>query len=71
MTGNVRESSCGRGIREDRITEIFGHVQVQTPAACVAGECYIHCAMPLELKVEIVYNLSIRLLSRSITTAQG
>ena len=27
--------------------KIFGHIRVRTPAAGMAGECFIHCAMPL------------------------
>ena len=27
--------------------KIFGSVQVRTQAACMAGENFIHCAMPL------------------------
>ena len=42
-----RESAHGRGTREDRSTIKLGCVRVQTPASCVAGECFIHCAKPL------------------------
>ena len=32
-----------------RIEKIFGWVWVQTEAACVTGECFIHCPKPLGL----------------------
>ena len=37
----VRESGV---TLEDRSTIHFGCVWVQTPAACVPGQCFIHCA---------------------------
>ena len=42
-----RENTRSVGIREDRSNTNFGLVWVQTPAACMAGECFIHCVMPL------------------------
>ena len=48
-TGILRESAHGRGTRENRSPINFGSVWVQTLAACVPGECFIHFAMPLEL----------------------
>ena len=49
MTGIVREreSTEGGGAQLDRSTLNLGQVQVQNPAACKAGKCFIHCAMPL------------------------
>ena len=47
----LRERECTWwGTQEDRSTINFGCVQVQTPAACAAGKCFIHCAMPLGLE---------------------
>ena len=46
-----RERECTWwGTKEDRSTINFGHV----PAACVPGECFIHCAMPLGLTTHIL-----------------
>ena len=42
-----RESAHGGVTWEDRSTTNFGCVQVWTLATCVAGKCFIHCAMPL------------------------
>ena len=42
-----RESSWGRVLERIGALKIFGRYWVWTPAACVAGECIIHCAMPL------------------------
>ena len=44
----VRECTL-QGTQEDRSTINFGRVRVWTPATFVAGECYIHYAMPLRL----------------------
>ena len=43
-TGIVQESARERGTRDDMSTKTFGHVWVQIPAACVAGERFIHCS---------------------------
>ena len=43
-----RESAHGGVTRSDRSTINFGHVQVRTPAACMPGKCFIHCAMTLK-----------------------
>ena len=48
----VRESACGRGTQENRSTKIFGHVRVRTLSACMADECFIHCARPLGPNLE-------------------
>ena len=45
-TERVRECTW-RGAPERIGALIFGHVWVRTPAACVTGECFIHCDMPL------------------------
>ena len=42
-----RESAHGGSTQEDRSAINFGCVWVQTPAACVPGECFIHCALLL------------------------
>ena len=39
------------GTWEDKSIINFGLVWVQTPASCVPGECFIHCAMTLRLEV--------------------
>ena len=42
-----RESAHGSGTWEFRSTVNFGRVRVQTPASCIAGECFFHHAMSL------------------------
>ena len=42
-----RDSTCGGVPERIRALKIFGHIWVQTTTACMAGKCYIHCAMPL------------------------
>ena len=42
-----RESAHGGGTQEDMSTMNFGHVWVLTQAASVAGQCFVHCDMPL------------------------
>ena len=49
LAGNTLQYGHGGGTRDDRSTITFGHVRVRTPAPCMAGECFIHCAMPLGL----------------------
>ena len=46
-TGIVREGAHVRGSELDTSTLNFGCIPVQSLAACMAGECFIHCAMPL------------------------
>ena len=60
MCVRERESLCahGRDTQEDRSTVNFGCVRVQTLATCAAGECFIHCAMPLGQSSEKYDNLA-------------
>ena len=41
-----RESACGRVPKRRGALKIFGCIQVQTMAGCLAGECFIHCSSP-------------------------
>ena len=50
-TGIVRERESARVAgKPERIgaLEMFGLIQFWTQAACMAGNCFIHCAMPLD-----------------------
>ena len=42
-----RERACGGVLKRIGALKIFGCIWVQTPADWVAGECFIHCTMPL------------------------
>ena len=45
-----RDSECGGVPERIGALKIIGHIQVRTSATCVAGECFILWAMPLEQK---------------------
>ena len=52
----LRESGKGGGVPwEDRSTKIFDRIRVWTPAACVAGKFFIHCAMPLRPVLWVIF----------------
>ena len=57
VIGRERERAHGSGTLDDRSTNYFFLIDkslvvsvVQTPAACMTGECFFHFAMPLVLR---------------------